>query len=278
MVFAEDHVRKPAVSGQFYPGTAEALRKEVDNLLGGAVAKPDPRVRALISPHAGYPYSGPVAAEAYKTLTGLKFDTVIVIGFTHRVPFRGVFVDDAGAYLTPLGSVPVDRAMAKSIKEFNPGLRDSPGGRFEEHSVEVQIPFLQEVLKDFSIVPIYMGDQSMDQARILSDAVAKAVGNKNVLVVISTDLSHYYPYETAVKKDRLWISAVEQGNPLKLALLSDSGAAEACGMGPVMTLLFLREKMNWGLPTLLRYANSGDVTGDKGRVVGYAAMVCLQNG
>jgi AmmeMemoRadiSam system protein B len=269
---AEVNVRKPAVSGQFYPGFAPALHNEVRDFLEKAVSKPDPDVRALIVPHAGYTYSGQIAADAYKTVEGQSFDTVIIIGFTHRVPFQGVYVDDHDAYETPLGRVPVNLEMVKAIRSYHPVLQDAPRGRFDEHSVEVQVPFLQETLKNLSIVPVYMGDQTLDHAKILSEAIAKVIRGKKVLVVVSTDLSHYHPYEEASKKDKALCAIVEEANPLKFAMASDTGKVEACGSGPVMTLLMLQADIGWTKPTLIRYANSGDVTGDRGRVVGYAAM------
>lgn len=270
--YAGENVRKPVVSGQFYPGDQAALKKEVDGFLKQSKSRPTPNVRALIVPHAGYPYSGQVAAEAYETIKGDRFDSVIVIGFSHRTPLEGVYVDVHDFYETPLGRVPVDKELANKIRDFNPVLRDVPVGGFTEHSVEVQVPFLQETVRDLKIVPIYMGAQTLGNARILSEAIAKAVGDRPVLVVASSDLSHYYPYDTAVAKDKLWVSLVEEGDLMKLALASDKRLCEACGIGPVMTVLLLRQHLGWNKPALVRYANSGDVTGDHKAVVGYAAM------
>ncbi|MFA6600189.1 MAG: AmmeMemoRadiSam system protein B [Candidatus Omnitrophota bacterium] len=267
-----EKVRPPAVSGQFYPGSAGALEKEIRGFLAGASSMPDPAVRALIVPHAGYPYSGRIAAEAYKTVQGRNFDTVVILGFSHHVPFRGIYVDDHDAYETPLGRVRVDVEMARALRALHPVLQDRPSGSFEEHSVEVQVPFIQEALKGASIVPVYMGEQSAANAAILGDALAKTIAGKNVLVVVSTDLSHFHPYDEAVRKDRACIALIEASDEPGFLTASEQGAIEACGSGPVLALLALQKKMGWSAPALLSYANSGDVTGDRGRVVGYAAM------
>lgn len=267
------NVRMPVVSGQFYPGNAGELRSLVQTYLGRATAASDPDVRGLIVPHAGYPYSGPVAAEAYKSITGRAYDAVILIGFTHRTPFRGVYVDRHDAYETPIGQVPVDQSLAEAIRADNPLLNGGPAGEgLDEHSLEVQIPFLQTVLNPLKIVPIYMSRQDAESARILARAIAKAITGKNVLVVASTDLSHYHPYEEAVRMDRGFVALAEKGDISELAAATQSGQVEACGAGPVMALLMLVEEMGWERPKLLRYANSGDITGTRGQVVGYAAM------
>lgn len=270
--YSEENVRHPVVSGQFYPGSAGELRRDIQGYLKQAAAKADPQIRAIVVPHAGYPYSGPVAAEAYKAVQGGNYDSVIVIAFSHRTPFSGVFVDTPDFYETPLGRVPVDKALAEEIRQFSPVLQDKPRGVFEEHSLEVQVPFLQEVLGNLKIVPIYMGNQTVENAKILADAVAKPIKGKRVLVVFSTDLSHYHPYDTAVQMDHKLISIFEKGNVLELARDSDSGQVEACGLGPLMSALLIGEQAGWGKPELVRYANSGDVTGTRGKVVGYAAL------
>ncbi len=266
-------VRKPCVSGQFYPGTAGELQPLVQTYLNSAAAGSAPNVRALIVPHAGYPYSGPVAAEAYKAVAGQTYEAVIIIGFTHRVPFRGVYVDTHDFYETPLGRVPVDKAMAEAIRHANPLLQGGPsGGNLQEHSVEVQVPFLQTVMSPLKIVPIYMSLQDLETAKILAAGIAGAIDGKKVLILASTDLSHYHPYDRAVKMDGEFISLAEKSDIVRLEAATESGAVEACGTGPVMTLLTLAKTMGWGSPRLLRYANSGDIMGTRGEVVGYAAM------
>lgn len=266
-------IRKPCVSGQFYPGAEGELRSLIQSYLDKAASQADPGVRALIVPHAGYPYSGPVAAEAYKMIRGQNYDAVILLGFTHRTPFRGIYVDTHDAYETPLGQVPVDKILAETIRVQDPLLQGGPAdGKLEEHSLEVQVPFLQTVLPSLKIVPIYMSHQDTESAWILSQAIAKAVAGKNILVVASTDLSHYHPYDAAVQMDRAFVSLAEQGDAARIAAETETGAVEACGTGPVMALLMLGRQLGWTNPKLIRYANSGDITGTRGQVVGYAAM------
>ena len=266
-------MRKPSVSGQFYPSSPEELRPLIRTYLENASSFSDSSVKALIVPHAGYPYSGQVAAEAYQTVAGQSYEAVIILGFTHRVPFHGVFVDTNDAYETPLGRVPVDQPLAEEIRRHDPFLRGGPpGGMLPEHSIEVQIPFLQEVLSPLKIVPIYMSRQDMDSARIVAEAVAGVLRSRRILVVASTDLSHFHSYDAAAKMDQAFIARVEQADIEAIAVETDASKIEACGTGPVLALLMLGEAMGWPPPRLLRYANSGDVTGDRRQVVGYGAM------
>jgi AmmeMemoRadiSam system protein B len=268
----QEKVRTAVVSGQFYPEEPALLKKKVRQFLAEAREPSEPGVRALIVPHAGYDYSGSVAAEAYKLVEGQKFDGVIIIAFLHRVFLQGVLVDDVAAYETPLGRVPVDRELVREIQMFHPLFRNVIPGRLEEHSLEVQIPFLQETIPDLKIVPIYIGMQNITNITLLADALAKALTGRNLLVVATTDLSHFHSYETASGKDRALIAMFEEGNAESLYDAYAKEEAEACGMGPVLTSILLAKKMKWSGPQLVRYANSGDVTGDRSSVVGYAAM------
>ncbi|HNX68205.1 MAG TPA: AmmeMemoRadiSam system protein B [Candidatus Omnitrophota bacterium] len=265
-------IRKPAVSGQFYPDDPAVLKMQVSGFLAKAASQPDPNVRALIVPHAGYPYSGAVAAEAYKTLQGRHFDFVVIIAFLHRFFLQGVFVDDAHFYETPLGRVPVERLIVDRLRESNAYLDEEIKGSFAEHSLEVQLPFLQAVLPDLRIVPVYMGEQSLDNSEAIAAALAIHLESRNALVVASTDLSHFHPYAAAVERDKHTIRMIERGDVMKLGRASQAGEVEACGLGTVIASLLLAEKKGWSKPELIRYANSGDVTGDRSSVVGYAAM------
>ncbi len=264
--------RKPIVSGQFYPGSPETLKKTVQNFLNKAASKPNSAVRAIVVPHAGYPYSGPVAAESFKSVQGLKVDTIIVVGFTHQTPIRGVFVETAQACETPLGKVPVNQTVAKQIRDFNPLLNEKPLGDLREHSIEVQIPFLQETFKNFSIVPVYIGTQNRETAAVLADALAKVAQDPKTLFVFSTDLCHYEPDSIVKQRDSRLISLLEESNPDDLATENEQGKIEACGIGPLLTFLRLQQKMGWAKPKLLKQATSGDITGDRSSVVGYAAL------
>ena len=268
----EEKVRTAVMSGQFYPEDPKVLKKKIRQFLVAAGHVPDPDVRALIVPHAGYDYSGQIAAEAYKLVEGRKFDSVVVIAFLHRVFLQGVLVDDVTAYETPLGRVPVDRELVRKMQMFHPIFRNATPGRLEEHSLEVQIPFLQETVPELKIVPIYIGVQNLTNSTLLAEALAKTLADRNALVVATTDLSHFYPYELALEKDKALIAMFEKWNVEAIYNAYAKEEAEACGMGPVLTSLLLAKKMKWSGPRLVRYANSGDVTGDRSSVVGYAAM------
>ncbi len=274
----QERVRTAVVSGQFYPEEPELLKKQIRQFLTAAKSVPAADVRALIVPHAGYDYSGQVAAEAYKLVEGRKFDSVVIIAFLHRVFLQGVLVDDVAAYETPLGRVPVDRELAREIQMSQPLFRNAMSGRLEEHSLEVQIPFLQETIAGLKIVPIYIGVQNITNITILADTLAKTLADRNTLVVATTDLSHFHPYETASGKDKALIAMFEKGNAEAIYNAYAKEEAEACGMGPVLTSILLAKKMKWSGPRLIRYANSGDITGDRSSVVGYAAMAFMEKG
>lgn len=265
-------IRNAVVSGQFYPGEPEVLKKKVRQFLIASKSAPAPDVRALIVPHAGYDYSGQVAAEAYKLVEGRKFESVIIVAFLHRVFLQGVLVDDAAAYETPLGHVSVDHEIVKKIRMFHPLFRNTMPGRLEEHSLEVQIPFLQVTIPELKIVPIYIGAQNIMNITLLADALAVVLADRNILMVSTTDLSHFHPYETAVRMDKAMIAMFEKGNVEAICDACAKEEVEACGMGPVLTAILLAQKMKWSGPRLIRYANSGDITGDRSSVVGYAAM------
>ena len=268
----EGRIREAAVSGQFYPEDPRILKDQIHRFLTQSKSREDHSVRALIVPHAGYDYSGQVAAEAYKRVEGRKFECVVLIAFLHRMFLQGVLVDDVAAYETPLGRVPVDRELSREIARFQPLFCNTVPGRIEEHSLEVQIPFLQETVPGLRIVPIYIGTQDITNMTVLADALAKTLKGRNILVVATTDLSHFHSYEVATRKDKALLGLFEDGNAEAIYEAYLKEEVEACGMGPVLTLILLARKMGWSGPNLLRYANSGDVTGDEQSVVGYAAM------
>ncbi|MFA5159378.1 MAG: AmmeMemoRadiSam system protein B [Candidatus Omnitrophota bacterium] len=272
MAQSAQNIRKPVFAGQFYSAGPLILKREIKNFLSRARSSQDLKVCGLIVPHAGHMYSGAVAAEAYKLVEGRKFDSVVIIAFLHRAFLQGILVDDVVAYETPLGRVPVDRELAREIQMFHPLFRNVMSGRLEEHSLEVQIPFLQETVPELKIIPIYIGTQDITNITVLANALAKTLEGRNVLVVATTDLSHFHPYETAFGKDKALIAMFEKGNAEAIYDAYAKEEAEACGMGPVLTSILLARKMKWFGPRLVRYANSGDVTGDRSSVVGYAAM------
>lgn len=276
---ADEKIHAASFAGSFYPAQEQALQEAVEHYLAQAQNRPNPEetLKALVVPHAGYEYSGPVAAEAYKTLEGHSFKTVLLIGFSHRVPFPGIFIDRADFYETPLGRISVNLKLAGQLYDASPVLQNSPAGTFSEHSLEVQLPFLQTVLKDFQIVPVYMGEQNLQTVQILAEALSRLNLDDETLLVFSTDLSHYHPYAAAQKADLHLVELFQDADLFALAKNFDAGKIEACGIGPLLTLLLLGQKLGWSNPQLLRYANSGDTSGGRESVVGYAAFKVKKN-
>jgi len=243
-------VRPPAVAGMFYPGAADALRATVTELLSRGHLDDESAVcpKALIVPHAGYIYSGGVAAEAYAQLR------------PHRVGFRGLALSSAEAYRTPLGDVPLDAAAARELAEL-PQVRALDAAHAGEHCIEVQVPFLQAVLDDFVLLPIVVGSADAEEV----DAVLEPFWDDDATVfVVSSDLSHYLDYASAQRIDRATCSAIEQLAGERI------GDEQACGHDPMKGLL-LGAKRHELKPVTLELLNSGDTAGDRRRVVGYGA-------
>jgi uncharacterized protein, PH0010 family len=267
-------VRESVIAGSWYPGDPEILASEIDDFLKNVPAQPlDGRVAALIVPHAGYIYSGQIAAHSYKHVEGKTFDVVIVIGPSHRAYFQGASIYNKGGYKTPLGIVPVDVDLANRIIAQSPMISFVPSAHSEEHSVEIQLPFLQVALGEFNFVPIVMGDQDRHICGELAEAIYKSASDKRILIVGSSDLSHFHAYGKAVKLDSVALDHIKR--MAADGLLNDlkSGLCEACGGGPMAVAMMVAKRLGADRPKLLKYANSGDVTGDKGSVVGYASAV-----
>jgi len=269
-------IRPPRVAGQFYPGDPVELTNTIADYFRN-VTKADigGQILALICPHAGYVYSGQVAAHAFMLIEGQSFDTVVVISPSHTVFFRGVAVYDGGTYRTPLGDIPVDIDFVGKLTGIDPRItlsdagHEGRAGRYE-HALEVQLPFLQVVLKDFMLVPVVMGDQEYDTCRTLGEALGQFAHPGRTLIVASSDLSHFHPYKEAQRLDRRAAEAIEAFSPAKFLKLIDSGECEACGGGPIATAMVAAKKMGGREVTILNAANSGDVEpGHSGQVVGY---------
>ena len=272
---AMKEMREPALAGSWYPGDPEILSRDVKRYLENAKKeKVEGEIVALVSPHAGYMYSGQVAAYAYKLVEGMIFDSVVVVGPSHRFPFKGASLWDRGGFRTPLGVVPVDAELSKKLMEKRKEIRFIPEAHSQENSLELQIPFLQTVLKSFKLVPIVMEpDWSWETCQYLASAIAETVRGKKVLLVASTDLSHYYSYNIAVELDRIVLNHIERFDIEGLNRDLKSNRAEACGGGPVITIMLAAKMLGANQGKVLKYLNSGDVTGDRSRVVGYAAGV-----
>ena len=266
-------IREPALAGSWYPGDPEILSRDVKRYLENAKKeKVDGEIVALVSPHAGYMYSGQVAAYAYKLIEGKSFDTVVVVGPSHRFPFKGASLWDRGGFRTPLGVVPVDDELSKKLMEKRKEIRFIPEAHNQENSLELQIPFLQTVLKSFKLVPIAMEpDWSWETCQYLASAIAEAVKGKRVLLVASTDLSHFYTYNIAVELDKIFLNHIERFDVEGLNRDLKNNRTEACGGGSVITIMLAAKMLGANHGKVLKYANSGDVTGDRSRVVGYAA-------
>lgn len=266
----EKDVRRSVIAGTWYPGDPAVLRGEIRRYLEAVPAGPaEGPVVGLVSPHAGYVYSGQVAAHGYRLIEGRRYDAVVVIGPSHRVLFRGASVWPSGGYETPLGVVPVDGELAEAILGADPVIHADRKPHAAEHSVEIQLPFLQVALGAFAFVPIVMGTQDLRTCEALADGIWRAAKGKEVLVVGSSDLSHFHDYEQAKRLDAVVVDLVSKRDARGLARRLEEGSCEACGGGPVIAAMLFAEKAGARGVQVLRYANSGDVTGDRRQVVGY---------
>jgi hypothetical protein len=274
---AQPKVRQAGVAGSFYPADAKELAAMIDDLLAHASPpKIDGSILAVVAPHAGYPYSGPVAAYTYAALKGRKFSRVVVIAPSHYESFDFTSIYDGDAYATPLGNVPVDKTFAAKLAKMSSTMKLSsrghnPTSAGAEHAVEVQLPWLQRVLGDFQLVPIVMGDQSYENSRALGVALAKLIQGGDTLIVASSDLSHYHTYDDAVKIDHKTLHALEAWDYFSMSQNFQTRIWEACGGAPIVATMIAAERMGAKQAMVLKYANSGDVTGDRSRVVGYSA-------
>ncbi|MCB1924681.1 MAG: AmmeMemoRadiSam system protein B [Gammaproteobacteria bacterium] len=258
------HVKRPVVAGLFYPEEPRMLRREVEGFVNTAHAVAPPRrPHALVAPHAGYRYSGPVAGSAYAALTPWadSIRRVVVLAPSHRVAFRGIALSSADSFATPIGDITVDSAARDRLLTLPAtGLFDAAFA--EEHALEVQLPFLQAVLGEFTLVPIVVGDaKAADVAQVIEE-----LQDDDTLIVVSSDLSHYHAYADCQSRDRSTSANIE-------ALRGDAiGPHDACGAFPLRGLLVTAANHAWQAQTLdLR--NSGDTSGDRSRVVGYGAYV-----
>lgn len=259
-------VRRPAVAGMFYPGSPVELRSTVEDLLRGVPADRGPAPKAVIAPHAGYAYSGPIAAAAFQALAGLPLARVLVLGPAHRVPVRGLALPGADAFATPLGEVPVDTEAAAALSDL-PQVTTFPEAHGPEHSLEVELPFLQVLFPGVPVLPIVVGDADGDE---VAEVLDRLWGGPETAVVISSDLSHYLPYDVARRVDRGTADEI-------LALEGPLHSRQACGAYPINGLLVAARGRGMA-PRLLDLRNSGDTAGDRGRVVGYGAFAFSEDG
>lgn len=281
LCLAEDQqkVRKPVFAGSFYPADKHQLEKKIDGYLKEAETKSEKnqtQIFGIISPHAGYEYSGQVAAYGYNQLKGKDFKTVIIIGPSHQVPFKGISIYPSGSWETPLGNVRIDRKIAQYLMDNCKSVKVYPAAFAREHSLEVQVPFLQRSLKSFNIVPLITGSLDGDDYKNLSDTLLKLLKQnpEDILIVASSDMSHYHSYNKASQMDKLALKDIEALGIEKLFENLYNGNYELCGAPGVITLMMVASKLNARAKSLY-YANSGDVTRDKDRVVGYGAIAFM---
>ncbi len=274
-----ENVRPSILAGSWYPANPERLAETVQGYLANADGDPlSGEVKALIVPHAGYIYSGQVAAHAYRLLQDRLFRKVVMVGPSHHVPFDGVSVNLQPGYKTPLGVVPVDRGLARRIINSNEQIRWVPEAHAQEHSLEIQLPFLQVVLRDFQIVPILMGQQDFRTSSMLAQSLTRVLKQMDdTLLLASTDLSHFHSYERAKELDMAFVEHVRAFGPQGLSNALSSGRCEACGGGPTIAVLLAAQALGADRAVILKVANSGDVTGDHRRVVGYMSAALIRN-
>ena len=279
--------RPASVAGAFYPGDSKNLKKEIDSLLKSA-QKIDhgEAIYAAMAPHAGYVYSGEIAAHTFKNIAHIDFDTIVIIGhdsFQNAV----AYTCPVDYFETPLGKVPVDIEMVDKLQKYNKDIKADIAIHKDDHTIEVQLPFLQCIKKEFKIVPLMFGYPSPENCRILADALKYASGDKKVFVLASSDMSHYPTYEGANKMDTITLEKIKSMDINKFFMHvykqrrdpQVRGLQTAiCASGGVGTAMLLAKDMGAETARLLKYANSGDVQGgDKNRVVGYSSVLFIKD-
>jgi AmmeMemoRadiSam system protein B len=263
-------IRRAAVAGTWYPGSAAALEAAVGGHLSRATRDVAGDLVALIAPHAGLVYSGPVAAHAYRLLSGRTFDVAVLVGPSHFVAFDGVAVSTED-FDTPLGVAVVDEPCAAALMNAGSVVRSYPSAHAREHSLEMQLPFLRLLAPNVPIVPLVMGRQTASTAEALGGALATVLRGRRALIVASTDLSHYHDAATAASLDRIVIECVERFDAEALQAALDFQPGHACGGGPTVATMRAARALGASDAVILQYADSGDVSGDKSAVVGYLA-------
>jgi AmmeMemoRadiSam system protein B len=262
-------LRRAAVAGSWYPANPEALAREVDRYLAAVDQSPSGDPLAVIAPHAGLRYSGPVAAYSYQLLRGRQVDVAVLVGPSHYVGFDGVAIYEHGAFETPLGPATIAEHCAAAIALASRRVREHPAAHAREHSLEMQLPFLKRVLPNTPIVPLVMGYQHRDMAYELGEAIAASVKGARVVLIASTDLSHYQNAETAAKLDNTVIQHVLRFDPDGLMSALEAYPHHACGGGPTVSVMLAAKALGATDSRVLKYGDSGDVSGDKDAVVGY---------
>ncbi|MBL7156919.1 MAG: AmmeMemoRadiSam system protein B [Candidatus Omnitrophica bacterium] len=277
---AMGEVKKADLAGRWYSASKRSLTAELQSYLTKATPPSiDGEIVAIISPHAGFVYSGPVAAYGFKAISKQTIKTVVVVGFSHTRNYDGIAVLDVDGIETPLGVVEIDKKITEQLIAAHPKIYDKPLAFLGENSIEMEIPFLQAVLNDFKIVLVAIGDQNLENCKILGKALYDTLKDKeSFLLVASTDMSHYLPYKKANSMDRKTISVIEEFDADKLYTESSlSGHQLMCGYGAVYATMIATKKLGADKIEILKYANSGDTTWDKRRVVGYLSAAIIKS-
>ncbi len=266
-------IRKPAVAGAFYPGNQQELQMMMNSML--QPQPNDPLVQTLfgiIVPHAGYMYSGEVAARAYRCLVGKEYRRAVVVSPSHREYFQGISVYDGDAYQTPLGTIEVDTELRNHIVALYPEIKVTSAGHRAEHALEVQLPFLQSVLHNWRLVPLVMGEQSPKTIQMLAELIGRLAA-PDTIIVISSDLSHFYNRETADHLDGFVERTITTLDPDTLVEGLEQRRCEACGGGGIASILYAAKSIQGVKTRILARTDSGAVTGDTEEVVGYLSAI-----
>ncbi len=275
-------IRQPVVEGSFYPDSKSELTNMISHYLENAKdVDVNGDIKGIWVPHAGYEFSGQVAANAYRLVQGLSFDAVIVVGPSHYVHLNGGSVGNWDVYQTPLGYASVDTEIVRAIQSENSRISFVPAAHRYEHSIEVQIPFIQTVLPEVPIVPIIVGVLSYDEVKDIAEVLVRAVSGKNVLFVASSDMSHFPRYQDAYDVDLRMLDTIRNNDPKDILKVHTSIMQEdvpvlecvLCGPSALMTVMLASKAFETDAVEILPYANSGDITGERQRVVGYGAAV-----
>jgi len=261
------------VAGTWYSGRPDVLARDIDQCLEQVHDAVDGEIVGVIVPHAGLMYSGPVAAHAYKAVAGRSYDVAVLVGPSHYVGFEGVAIQRAGSFETPLGRLEISEVDAEAIAAASPVVHDRPAAHAREHSLEMQLPFLQRVLPGTPIVPLVMGHQTPATISRLADAMVEALSTRRALLVASSDLSHFHRALHAARLDAVVVDAINRFDPETLARALGKFPDHACGGGPIVAVMLAARGLGAADARVMKYADSGDVSGDKSSVVGYLAAV-----
>lgn len=282
----EYKLRYPVVSGLFYPDDGEELKKEIDiyigkidqNELKGRILEQtgvddisSAQPVAVIAPHAGYIFSASVQAHSYALLKELDIETVVIVGPAHQTSFEGISVSRDDAYQTPLGEIEVDQDFTQKLISQGNIFKLHEDADLGEHAIEVQVPFIQVVLPEAKIVPVLIGDQNKQSALLLKDALLSVIEKtgRKTIVVASTDLSHYHSHVDAEAMDGVLIEHIRSMDPDGLYVEIQDGRTEACGFGGILTCMYMAQEHGVGKSAILSYTDSGEISGDRRKVVGY---------